>query len=97
MMVEFPSGEPQQKAEFLDILVKDKKYDGDTFNLSAYYNYLGPYTPNWRTLYFGDHYEMLQQIRCANDPVDVFGKPLTVELCQEGYATKDLDEMLSAE
>ena len=65
----------------LDILLKDKAYKNDTKNLNGYYNYMGPVgTPNWQRFYFGDNYERLQEIKAKYDPLDVFGKPVSVEL-----------------
>lgn len=48
--------------------------------LQGYYAYLNPSVmPNWRSWYWDDHYTMLSEIRGDYDPLDIFGKPSTIE------------------
>ncbi len=46
----------------------------------GYYAYLNSYgMKNWRSFYFNKHWRKLQKIRGKYDPLDVFGKPMTIE------------------
>ena len=80
MLLDFEGKTMEYKDTFINRLLQDPYYDGNATKLQAYYNYLGPYTPDWRHLYFGDNYEKLKMIRSANDPTNVFGKPMIVEV-----------------
>lgn len=47
--------------------------------IQGYYNYIGHHmTRDWQSLYFGDNAKKLANLRRLYDPLDMFGKPLTV-------------------
>lgn len=47
--------------------------------LQGYYNYLGhQMTRDWERFYFGDNAQRIADVRRAYDPLDMFGKPLTI-------------------
>ena len=45
----------------------------------GYINYMGAPQEKWSHFYFGDNYPRLKNIKACYDPLDVFGKPFTVE------------------
>lgn len=75
--------------------------DEDPAKVRGYYNNLGPVgTPNWKSLYFGDNYDRLSQIKAKYDPLNIFGKPLAIELPEEdnscGFTDGNVEPMSAA-
>merc|ERR1712038_1821552 len=76
LMVEYDRGHEghEKAAKFLERIVEGG------YNAQGYYNYMGPPgMKKWRSYYFGENWQKLSNIRGKYDPMDVFGKPMTIE------------------
>ena len=76
-------------------LLKDKAFKNDRNKLKGYYNYMSPEIPNWRRFYFHKNWERLTKIKGKYDPLNVFGKPLTVETPLASGCGKGLRDLFS--
>lgn len=60
--------------------------------MRGYYNYMGNPQPQWQQFYFGDNYPRMQKIKAAYDPLNVFGKPVTMQAALSEYYTNNNDQ-----
>ncbi|KAF8915448.1 glucooligosaccharide oxidase [Mucidula mucida] len=57
-----------------------EKWDyGQCDVISAYINYVEDRLNNWQDLYYGHHYQPLQELKTLYDPLDVFDFPSSIE------------------